>query len=453
MRSKLFLFILGTWAIWLVKPVQAEWYESTADSRYQIELTSASNTTASVGYFTLCPNDRAVSNTFLQVVTTNGIPVGHQVLWSAEGEPLKVLFDCSSHATQYEVYTGPVRTATPSWTPNAGLILETRQRAEGEAENVEAIRKICAESGPVLGRSLIPEIFLGIHPHGPTSDFVSIIKGTFLVEQAGKYDFATISEDASCLLVDGKVIAKWPGWHGVHEGRKGQHHGSVALATGPHQLEYLHVEKGEGYTIEAAWRPPGEELFKIMPAHVFAPVATYEVTHYTPPPASPPGARFSWQIDAHFTIGTATLVLVSFTALTAGQDYVWEFDDGTRDSSRTVQHVFLSPGMRTVKLEVQTPAGKAVVSQKVLVHLQWTQEKEQPKHLFDRERRRLAREDLHTAPVADLASVYRIAADEEALQMAKRFATLCLQRKADFDAANSGVFPEMALLLQRPELQ
>ncbi len=437
----------------MVKPIQAEWNEPKADSCYRIELTSATNVVANVGHFLLWPNDRAVSNTHLQVVTTNGTPVGHQILWSSEGEPLKVLFDCSSHAAAYDVYTGPARLTSPDWTPHAGLILETRKRAEGEAETVAALRKICDESAPILGRSLIPEIFLGIHPHGPTTDFVSIIKGTFLVKQAGQYDFATISDDASCLLVDGKVIAQWPGRHGLHEGRKGQHRGNVTLGAGPHQLEYLNVEYGEGYTLEAAWRPPGQELFKIMPAHVFAPVATYEVTHYAPAPSSPPGARFTWQIDTHFTIGTATIILVSLTALSEGQSYAWEFDDGTRDTSRTVEHVFLSPGMRTVKLQVQTPEGKTTVSQKVLIHSQWTQEKEQPKHLFGRELKRLSHEDLRAAPVADLANVYRIAADEEALQVVRRFAALCLDRKADFDAAHAGVFPEMAMFLQRSDLQ
>ena len=453
MHHELSLFILYIWAFCLAKPLQAELVAPTADSRYRIELTTGSNTIADTGYFLLWPNDRAVSNTFLQVAATNGTPVGHQILWSAEGEPLKVLFDCSSHATAFDVSTGPARLPTPDWTPGSGLILETRTRATGEPTNAAAILKICNASSPVLGRSLIPEIFLGIHPHGPTADFVSMIKGTIIISQAGDYDFATISEDASCLLLDGKVVAQWPDWHGYHEGRKGQHHGRITLTKGAHQLEYLQVEKESGYTIEAAWRPPGHNLFELIPASAFAPVAMYKVTSYMPVPSGTPGARFSWDIDSHFTIGTATMILVSFTALSPGQNYLWEFDDGTREASRRVEHVFLSPGMRTVKLEVQTPAGKASVTQKVLIHPQWTQEKEQPKHHFGREMNRLAREDLHAAPVADLASVYRIAADEEAFHLVRRFASLCLARKADFDAAHAGVFCEMALYLQRPELQ
>jgi len=273
------------------------------------------------------------------------------------------------------------------------------------------------------------------------------------VEQAGQYDFATISDDASCLLVDGNVIVTWPGWHNVHEGRKGQHHGSVTLTPGPHQLEYLNVLKGNDYTIEAAWRPPGEPLFQIMPAQAFTPIAMYEATHYSHAPATPPGARFTWQIEAHFTIGTATLILVSFTALTEGKNYSWEFDDGTREIYPPVEHVFLSPGMRTVKFGLETPEGKASVSQKILIHPQWTQAHEQPRHLFGKEKQRLAREDLRAAPVSDLTSVYRIAVDEEAVKMARRFALLCLARKADFDATHAAVFREMAMYLQRPDLQ
>jgi len=453
MRSKLSLFILTLWAFGVVRPIQAEWYVPTADSRYRIELTPTPNTIADTGCFFLWPSDRAVSNTFLQIVSSTGTPIGHQIFWSAEGEPLKVLFDCASHASAYDVYTGPVPTSSPDWIPSAGLILETRKRVEGDPTNAAAIRQICNESKPVLGRSLIPNIFLGIHPHGPNADFVSIIKGIFIVKQAGDYDFATISEDASCLLVDGTVIAQWPGWHGYHEGRNGQHHGSLSLGVGPHQLEYLNIKKGAGYTIEAAWRPPDRDRFELIPPAAFAPVAVYEVTHYEHAPSSPPSVRFSWQIEAHFTIETATLILVSFTALTSGQNFTWEFDDGTREYSHTTEHVFLSPGMRTVKLEVQTQEGKASISQKILIHPQWTQEKEQPRHLFEREKQRLTEEDLHTAPVTDLAGVLRIAMDEEALPLVRKFAPLCLERKTEFDATQAGIFPELGLFLQRPDLQ
>ncbi len=452
-RNRLSLFILWMWIFWTAPPIQAEWAVPTADSRYRIELIPGSNTLANTGYFLLYPNDRLNSNTFIRVVSSTGTPLGHQILWSAEGEPMKVLFDCSSHASAFDVYTGPVPTSSPEWAPDAGLILETRKRAEGEPTNAAAIRTICNESKPVLGRSLIPDIFLGIHPHGPTADFASLIKGTFIITQAGEYGFATISEDASCLLVDGKIIAQWPGWHGYHEGRKGQHHGSLSLAPGPHQLEYLNIKRGAGYTIEAAWRPPGRDRFELIPATAFAPVAEYAVTRYEHAPASPPGARFTWQIKAHYTIDSATLVLVSFTPLTGGQDFTWEFDDGTCEHTQATEHVFLSPGMRTVKLTVQTASGKAIISGKILIHPQWTQEKEQPKRLFEREIQRLNTDEFLTAPLSDLVGVLRIAMDEEALTLVKKFASLCLARKADFEASLAGIFLEMGLFLQRHDLQ
>jgi PKD repeat protein len=454
MRNKLILFILV--ALFLVGPtlVLAGWDSATGDSRYRIERTSDSNEEADAGFFLLWPNDLAASNVCLQVFSTNGSPVGYEVLWAAEGEPLKVFFNSSAHDSAYYVYTGkspPLN--TPAWNPTSGLILETREREEGDPRNATEIRRICNASSTVLGRSLLPNIFHGINPHGPTDDFVSIITGFFSVETAGSYDFATVSEDASCLLVDRKVVAEWPGWHDCNGGRKGQHHGAIKLNTGRHRIEYLNVKKGFGYTVEAAWRQPGQDRFEIMPASAFAPVGTFEVSSYEPAPSKPIGARFTWDITAHFTIDVATFVHVRFKALNEGQSYTWNFDDGTSADGPVAEHVFLSTGMRTVKLEVQSNGVSSSVSQKVLVHPMWTQQKEHPRHLFKEERRKLAEEDFHSAPVADLVNVYRIAVGEEDLHVAKKFAALCLQRKADFDAEYSGVFSEIALFVQRPDIR
>jgi len=435
------------------QPLHGQWLSTTADARYRIERSASSASSADTGTFLIWPGDGWGSNTAVQVFTTNGIPVGHSILWAAEGEPATVLFDCSSHAFAYDVYTGPESGVRPEWTMTQGLILETRKRAGGDPVNAKAIRKICADSTPVLGRSLIPGIFLGVHPHGPTADFVSLIEGAFSVEKAGTYEFATISEDASCLSVDGKLIAQWPGWHECHGGRKGQHQGSVKLAAGTHRLEYLNVKQGPGYTVEAAWRPPGRQNFEIMPASAFGSVATYTVTTCETAPSRPPEARFSWHITSHFSSAGASLVAVSFTALTAGERYAWMFDDGARYNTRTVEHVFLSAGLRTVKLDVQTPAGTASLSRKVSVHPLWIQGKDEVRPVLEAVRRRLIRDDFDAAPVADITSVYRIATDEKLYRIAAKFAVLCLNRNAEFDADHARVFGEIALFLQHPEIQ
>lgn len=453
MRKKQILFIVGALISCASDPLQAAWSSTNADCRYRIERSIDAGAKTDTGYFLLWPNDRAVSNTCLEVFSTNGAPVAHRVLWSAEGEPVKVLFDSSRHDAAYDVYTGPGPVNPTDWTPRAGLVLETRKRREGDPANAEAIRRICSASGPVLGRSLIPNIFLGIHPHGPTADLVSIIDGFFSVEKPGEYGFATISEDASCLLIDGKVVAAWPGWHGCHEGRTGRHQGRVTLSAGLHRIEYFNVKMGGGLIVEAAWQPPGQDRFEVMPAGIFAPVAAYAVTGFDSAPSKPDAARFQWEIVGHFTIDVATLVLVKFKALGEGGRCRWEFDDGTREEGARAEHVFLSTGMRAVKLEVQNKRGASTVSQKISVHPLWTQEKDQPRHLFREERRRLEREDLHSAPVADLVGVYRIAVDEEELSLVRRFAGLCVQRKADFATDYANVFCEIALFVQRPDLQ
>ena len=423
------------------------------ESRYRIERAPEGPTKADTGYFVLWPNDPPPADSGLRVVSKSGAEVGHQVLWAAEGEPTKILFDCSGQDAPYyvSILNHPVN--PPDWTPPSGLILETRVREPGDPTNLPSLRQTCQASSPVLGRSLIPNIFLGIHPHGPTASFVSIVKGVFSVDKAGEYAFATISEDASCLFVDGKIVAGWYGWHGIQGGRHGQYHGRVTLAAGRHTIEYLNAASGDAYTIEAAWRPPGDDGFSVMPGRSFPPVARYRVAGFEPGPSEKTPIRFKWDITGHFTIGAATFINVKFQALTDGERYEWSFDDGTKALGSAVEHVFLSPGMRGVTLQAQRNGQVTSLTRKIRVHPLWTQETEQPRHLYKEERHRLAREDLGAAPVADLVGAYRIAADEEDLPMAGRFAALCLARAKEVDKDQAGVFSEMAMFVQRPDMQ
>lgn len=442
------MLVIGT-----ASRLPAAWFGSPSGIRYHIERMAGSPVSADTGTVQIWLGARDDGSTNIQVFTATGTPVGHQVLWSAAGEPTTLLFDCSSHDPAYEVYVGLGSVRTPEWTSAAGLILETRRRTTGEPVDAAAIRRICTESAPVLGRSLIPELFLGVHPHGPSADFVSLIGGTFSVAKPGVYEFATISEDASCLLIDGAPVAEWPGWHDCQGGRRGQHHGRVDLAPGPHRLEYFNVKRGPGYTIEAAWKPPARNRFELLPASMFAPVATFAATSCDSSPDRPAEARFSWTLMAHHAAGEGALVEVALGALTPGQAYEWEFDDGTRAHSRSVTHVFLSTGLRKVKLEVRTDSGKASLATEIGVHPVWRQPHDRNQPLFDSTRRRLMRDNYESATPADLASVYRLAVEEDDAGLVRRIAILALLRPSEFDADSGAVLGDMAVCLQRPDLQ
>ncbi len=72
--------------------------------------------------------------------------------------------------------------------------------------------------------------------------------------------------------------------------------------------------------------------------------------------ANPPTVDFS----ASVTAGDAPLE-VEFTSVTTNgvTAWDWDFDDGTQDSGESVTHVFLEPGLYTIRLTVDAPGGTA----------------------------------------------------------------------------------------------
>ena len=91
----------------------------------------------------------------------------------------------------------------------------------------------------------------------------------------GKYGFATSSDDASFLMLDGKLVVDWPGYHGcVGDCR---HNATVALGAGIHRFEYLHMSRGGTTCAVAAWLRPGMKDWEIIPEAAFAPLSRAEV--------------------------------------------------------------------------------------------------------------------------------------------------------------------------------
>ena len=420
---------------------------------------SGEPTSADTGFFLLWPNGFSATDATVHVTAAGGKEVGSLVLWAAEGEPMKILFDCSAGESAYRVSVSPGRTkeASPTWTPRSGLILETRRRKDGKADTWQDLRDLCAASEPALGRSLQPNIFLGIHPHGPTRNFVSIFKGIFLADKPGIYAFATVSDNASCLLVDGTMVAQWVGRHDVNGGRRAQHNGRIKLTAGRHRIEYLNVTEG-WFIVSAAWKRPDADTFEIMPASAFAPVARYELAPPGPhPPPSQPLVRMAWEIKEHFMVNDMAVVVVAFRAMDpprGGGEYRWSFDDGVHGTGAAVEHLFLSPGMRSVKLEY-LERGRILASteQIVSVHPLWSQEKDSPKDIFRDQRQAFLTAEAAHAPLDDILNVFRIGDVVGNAKLTLRAATAALDRRAEFKPDQAQSLYDLAFFFQRPTVK
>ncbi len=449
------LFLMG--GLWLqlffVNGLQAEtWHVPGAVYRFKIDLTKGSSWPTSTGYAGLWSNGLNLDKLQIRVHTAAGLAVGQQLLWKSEGAPLKLLFDTSSRQTSYYVYLGESRMAeAPSWQPQAGLILETRKRPDGPVDSWPQVKQLWNRASPILGRSLVSKIYTGIHPHGPTRDFLSYFHGAFRAREEGDYEFSTASDDASFLFIDGKLVAQWPGWHGVHRGRRGRYSGRIRLTKGTHRIEYYNVQNESGFQVVAGWQPPGSKYSKVIPSGAFYPVAHFGVTGVEAKNRRNAAACFGWNIEGHTEAGGRTLVSVRFLAFGngRGKNCRWLLDDGSAAYGREVHHVFARPGMRNVRLEVQGTS----LTQKVDVHPLWQQREAWPKHVAKRQARLISSKTFSTAPVEDILYLRRFAEEIKERNWLVKLGRVCLARKGEFGAEHAGMFLQTAFYFQHPDFR
>ena len=374
------------------------------------------------------------------VVTTNGAAVGCRVLWSAAGEPATVLFDSSSNAETYYIYLSvPPLPATMGWEPGAGVWLETRAKPPGPVDSRAQMLEAWKKSPVVQGRSVLSQLYLGLNPHGPARDFLALYRGQLRIEEAGEYALATVSGDASFVLVDGKPVAEWPGQHGPWEGRQGRYQGRVNLGAGLHLVEYYHAVGGNEPLAELAWRRPGRDRFEVVPAKAFGAVAQFAVTGVDYAPGNSTGLYVEWSAWEHTQAQAWFLVTMQFRA--PGAAATWSFDDGAGAQGATVEHVFARPGTRVVK----AVAGNRQATVPVAVRPNWWQLEEWPGETVRRQREALTGRDLAGLPVADLAYAVQYANILGDHRLLGRLGAACGKREADFTAEHATTFYALGL--------
>jgi hypothetical protein len=288
-------------------------------------------------------------------------------------------------------------------------------------------------------------------------------EGFFRTEKAGQYIFATASNWASHLLIDGNLVISWPGEHNYRAGIRGQKKGKISLEAGVHKMEYLNYSPwGKMFTL-AAWQRPQEKL-SLMTRGDFLPVGRFVATaigykDLTKDGGSPrqeqAEASFKWQItdDWRLDQGKAALVQMRFDALKAKRNvdysYRWKFDDGTIETGESIEHVFLRPEMRTVTLEVLKDGGViAEVKQKIYVHILWDKIQLEPKNIQAFEKAisdllpRLASKDAEAGsdfsnvPIGDIVNLYTFADGLERQQWRQQ-AVVALMKRMDELVAES----------------
>jgi len=406
------------------------WHVLTASYRVLISRTDNPPGPAPVGFVSVWPVGVDPKTCAITIFADNGAPVGTKVLWAAAGQPLKLLFDTSGHATNYLVYLSAQPLAfVPQWKmPDLGLVLETRRRPDGPLDTAGQIKTLWKTATTVCGRGLVPRIFEGLNPFGPSDDFVAYYRGVFVVPQNGEYHFATDSDDGSVLAVDGRDVCDWPGGHGADARAYVEHSGKINLNAGQHTIEYYLVQGGGPSAAVAAWKPPGATGYEVMPESAFLPVERFKIVTAEGAP------YFEWHAAEHAMIDDRAFVDTRFAVVSpkSNMTYRWTFDDGGTATGAEVTHTFLRPAIRPVRLNALT--------QEVDVCPNWTQMVDWPDGVFARQSREIQKRDTGKLPVADLAYAVRLAKAADDEDLLTYLGRGCLRRTREFKDGDVEVF-------------
>ena len=406
-------------------PALPAWPVSTAPARFTIAPDDA-KTPATLSQVRLFLPDPSWEGLPIRVFTESGVAVGSDVLWTAPGEPVTLLFDSSSGAKSYHVYVAS------NWPPlhmpdsHAGVWLETRAGDGRVINTAPDMLDAWSKSTTVEGRAVVPSIFEGGNRFGPQTNLFLHLQGWFAIDKPKHLDFAPVSVDSSFVLVDGKEVVKWPGDHDWGYGPQGPPQGGVDVTAGIHVVDYYNA-----YRQRDGGRPPVLACLSVQNGpspgwamltpdqKFFRPVMNDHINSYELQTAPGPGERvpqlaFGWDVSDDSPLFTdyadLGLVAMQFTVYSPPNGTAtWTFDDGTTQDGAQVTHVFPRPGMRTVQLTIKD-GGRVVasVSRVVNVHLHWFPINHMEPNLGDATEKPIMARDPASFNASDLAGVFAV---------------------------------------------
>ncbi len=421
-----------------VEKIQSDWRV--------VIVPTKNNNESTVAYVEIFPHGDNLDSNRFAVTNPDGGRVNAKLLWSAKGEPMKILFDATSNAKYYSVYFGDkISQVKTTWMPRAGLILETKKREPGNANNWREAQEIIAKSKIIEGRSPVDKIFHGINPHGKTFDIIAYYKGYLKIDPPGEYKFAIAADDATFLLIDDKKVTEWPGWHGPWEGVNGKFSGNIFLDKGIHKIEYYNIQNGAELNMVCGWQIPGKKYLEPIDSKAFVHFKEYSVDRLEFKGQNVP-SYFQWKRISHLMVKGKSLINMDFKLVNppSGLKCEWHFDDSSVSSELLASHLFLSPGLRKVRLELREN-GELLSTTDNFVNVVplWCQREEYPKHVQTQCEGELSSCDFSKLPVSDILNLTDILEIVESRKLLAKMGVACLKRKKDF-ADNPSLFYKLS---------
>lgn len=297
-----------------------------------------------------------------------------KILATGPGTLLRVCFPLVKEVNDYHVYYGnPQARATESFEPRRGVLLASRGYRGGNYGSWRGMQGVIRKAGPSYGRRFVDRIFLGYNPLGPQEGYVNRYVAWLMVPADGEYLFATSSDDASFMFVDGRMVCQWPGRHGAVPQVRPQFSGKTRLKKGLVRLEYWHLNYNLTGVAVAAWKPPGAKRVVSIPAAAFAPVRRGRQQSYSLRGGEVPVEVGVSSVGEAFLDEKDYLVRVKLDARfgPGGKarplNCSWDLGDGQAARGASVEHVYLRPGLYTLKITATVGGSKVRWTERVRV--------------------------------------------------------------------------------------
>ncbi len=309
----------------------------------------------------------------IRIIDEGGRETPYKVNFGNNGRLIKDFRVDSDYKGEYYIYFGNPKAEKIEymWQPTTGgLFLETREKPGSvHPKNWPQMQELIQKNTKIYGKGPRHRIDDLENPFGSNESYLSIYRGNIFCPLNGKYGFATNSDDASFLLVDGKLVASWPGWHEKEGGankplaNRWTHRGEIYLERGAHLIQYYQEEGKGAQASRAGWRKPGDKEFIIIPKKAFvdklkARQVSFQVYE------KPLNAFFFIEEKESVIFDRQVPELISFQFQDASMSkdseivsYQWDFGDGRISSERNPLHVYPAVGTYKVKLHVRDAKG------------------------------------------------------------------------------------------------
>lgn len=371
------------------------------------------------------------------VYTASGKRVGCNVIWAREGEPMTVLFDCSSGEKNYFLYRVDAshKVAPLAWKRGGGIILETRylDRYDASAGTYDGFNRLWQKPDHIAGRILVnsPHItrlppFPPRHsdrsmfraPHGAPLVLSRCI-GIMNIPVSGKIRIYSRFRSGGYLRIDGKMVINAGGQSNREDDTDGKIRSKkdgkdINLSMGPHLIELCQYGPyGAQYGAFSMYGMPGARLPKFA-VHVDTFVEAPEcrdknrllVFAVWPSITShdflqalgrwPAGNMMQLPMEAHLS---KPMKDVTFR---------WKFPDGHEAVGQQIQHTFFEEGMYPVTVEAIGSNVRSVVASatvRIKVDVNWTRGNWGYRR-FNDELTRRAHEFDSTMPINHLLNIH-----------------------------------------------